>query len=434
MERLIMRNFGPIKKLDIEVKDFQIFIGPQTSGKSTIGKAIYFFKSLRDDLIRYSYQSLDNPESSIPLREYATIIRRKFVNIWGASNFLQNMYLRFFYSDDVRISIQLKETSTGRIIIQPAFSKAFKTSFSSIIQEAKRYRESVNKSNNGHPHSSELVNREIEKRAFLSIIERMANQLFNDEQEIVFVPAGRSLLSVLSGQLQNISDRNIDLLMRDFLFRISESKSLFNKSLSEIVQEKSLTQNEDIDFPAVETAQRMIHFILNGEYRNDRDGEKIFISPDKYVKLNFSSSGQQESLWILHLIFLFILDNKKCFFIIEEPEAHLYPEAQKKMIDLIALLFNHRQNKIFITTHSPYILASVNNLIMAANVGKNDASVQNLVDKNIWINIAQVGAYFIRKGLPENIIDPELLLIKNEAIDSASTIINREFDALYELQ
>jgi hypothetical protein len=71
---------------------------------------------------------------------------------------------------------------------------------------------------------------------------------------------------------------------------------------------------------------------------------------------------------------------------------------------------------------------------MAANVGKNDASVQNLVDKNIWINIAQVGAYFIRKGLPENIIDPELLLIKNEAIDSASTIINREFDALYELQ
>lgn len=429
-----MRNFGPIKKLDIEVKDFQVFIGPQTNGKSTIGKAIYFFKSLRDDLIRYSYQSLDNPESSIPLREYMTIIRSKFVNIWGTSNHLQNMHLRYFYSEDIRISIKLKETSSGKFAIQPIFSSAFRTGFSSIIQEAKRYRESVNKSNNGHPHSSELVNREIEKRAFLSIIERMANQLFNDEQEIVFVPAGRSLLSVLSGQLQNISDRNIDLLMRDFLFRISESKSLFNKSLSEIVQEKSLTQNEDIDFPAVETAQRMIQFILNGEYRNDRDGEKIFISPDKYVKLNFSSSGQQESLWILHLIFLFILDNKKCFFIIEEPEAHLYPEAQKKMIDLIALLFNHRQNKIFITTHSPYILASVNNLIMAANVGKNDASVQNLVDKNIWINIAQVGAYFIRKGLPENIIDPELLLIKNEAIDSASTIINREFDALYELQ
>ncbi len=30
MERLVMRNFGPINELDIEVKNFQVFIGPQS--------------------------------------------------------------------------------------------------------------------------------------------------------------------------------------------------------------------------------------------------------------------------------------------------------------------------------------------------------------------------------------------------------------------
>jgi predicted ATP-dependent endonuclease of OLD family len=427
MERLVMRNFGPINELDIEVKNFQVFIGPQTSGKSTICKTIYFFKSLRDDLIRYLYEPIEKRKDKDPIEEYEKVIRGKFVGIWGTTLHLKNAYLRYYYAEDSYITVSLEENTN---IIRTGFSPYFLKIFHEIIPVVRQSYESFNQLNSAH----HLVSKELEKRTYLSIIENLANQLFNDDQEIVFVPAGRSLLSVLSGQLQNISDRNIDLLMRDFLFRISESKSLFSKSLHEIVLEKSLTQNEDIDFPAVETAQRMIQSILNGEYRNDRDGEKIFISPDKYVKLNYSSSGQQESLWILHLIFLFILDNKKCFFIIEEPEAHLYPEAQKKVIDLISLLFNHQQNKILITTHSPYILASVNNLIMAANVGKNDASVQNVIDKNIWINIDQVGAYFIREGLPENIIDPELLLIKNEAIDSASTIINREFDMLYEMQ
>jgi len=42
MQRLIIKNFGSIKDLDMEIKDFMVFIGPQASGKSTIAKAVYF--------------------------------------------------------------------------------------------------------------------------------------------------------------------------------------------------------------------------------------------------------------------------------------------------------------------------------------------------------------------------------------------------------
>ncbi|MFK7948849.1 MAG: AAA family ATPase, partial [Saprospiraceae bacterium] len=34
MQKLIIKNFGPIKDVKLEIKDFMVFIGPQASGKS----------------------------------------------------------------------------------------------------------------------------------------------------------------------------------------------------------------------------------------------------------------------------------------------------------------------------------------------------------------------------------------------------------------
>jgi predicted ATPase len=46
MPRIKIQNFGPLKNVDLEIKDLLLFIGPQASGKSTIAKLIYFFKSI----------------------------------------------------------------------------------------------------------------------------------------------------------------------------------------------------------------------------------------------------------------------------------------------------------------------------------------------------------------------------------------------------
>ena len=40
MEKIIVRNFGPINELNIEIKKFTVFIGTQGSGKSTISKLL----------------------------------------------------------------------------------------------------------------------------------------------------------------------------------------------------------------------------------------------------------------------------------------------------------------------------------------------------------------------------------------------------------
>ena len=44
MQRLCVRDFGPIQSCDIEIPRLTVMTGPQASGKSTLAKLIYFFK------------------------------------------------------------------------------------------------------------------------------------------------------------------------------------------------------------------------------------------------------------------------------------------------------------------------------------------------------------------------------------------------------
>ena len=42
MKRLVIRNVGPLKSIDIRLNKINVFIGPQGSGKSTLAKIISF--------------------------------------------------------------------------------------------------------------------------------------------------------------------------------------------------------------------------------------------------------------------------------------------------------------------------------------------------------------------------------------------------------
>ena len=102
---------------------------------------------------------------------------------------------------------------------------------------------------------------------------------------------------------------------------------------------------------------------MKADYISENDGEKIYFDEYHWVKLMYGSSGQQEVLWILMLAFATILEKNKSFIIIEEPEAHLFPIAQKDVMSLISLMINSTNSKVIITTHSPYILTSTNILL-----------------------------------------------------------------------
>lgn len=318
--------------------------------------------------------------------------------------------------------------------IDPVFSKEFETRILLIAKEVQQFSEKFNRRNPAFMSSSDYLVFENEKKSVYKKIEFEISTLFEDNYDLLFIPAGRSLLTTLSDQLQTIHPYKLDFLMRAFIDRINYAKPSFSKSLSEIVQDRKMLTYEKVETENVNLAKSIIEKILKGKYRYDSEGEKLFYDSTRYVKISYASSGQQESVWILLLIFLQILDKTNSFIVFEEPEAHLYPEAQKQIIDLIALLSNSCNNQIVITTHSPYILSSINNLLYAFQVSKkNKNKVIGIVPEKTFLDSGNIKAFFLDKGVLTKILDEETGLIKTEAIDSASKIINEVYYTLFNL-
>ena len=91
--------------------------------------------------------------------------------------------------------------------------------------------------------------------------------------------------------------------------------------------------------------------ILKGEYINDDGEEKIKLNSQESVDLRNASSGQQEAIRILQDIIVVMRKQSKILRIVEEPEAHLFPVAQKNLIELLALMVNQDDdNQLIITT------------------------------------------------------------------------------------
>jgi AAA ATPase domain len=104
--------------------------------------------------------------------------------------------------------------------------------------------------------------------------------------------------------------------------------------------------------------------IIGGEYKfNERD-ELYYsprISPAKRLSI-YESSSAVRSLLDLGF-YLRIIARPGSLLIVDEPELNLHPENQRRIARLFARLVNIGI-KVFITTHSDYIIKELNTLIM----------------------------------------------------------------------
>jgi predicted ATP-binding protein involved in virulence len=122
---------------------------------------------------------------------------------------------------------------------------------------------------------------------------------------------------------------------------------------------------------------------------------------------------------------------------VEEPEAHLFPEAQKNIMELISLMINATGSQVIITTHSPYILASANLLIHSGSVENKISGEEVIIEKNMRLNKDEVSAYILTKDgsfAYRSIIDEGTRLIEAREIDSVSNIINQQTEKLIDLE
>jgi hypothetical protein len=105
---------------------------------------------------------------------------------------------------------------------------------------------------------------------------------------------------------------------------------------------------------------------------------------------------------------------------IEEPSAHLFPLEQMQIINYIVQVYNDLKStekpvRFFITTHSPYILNSLNNILRKGALLKKYPEKAEEINKERKIADTpsllaeeEVSAYFIdANGKGEDMIDPD---------------------------
>lgn len=423
MKRIIIKNFGPVKYFDMEIKKINILIGPQASGKSTIVKSIYFMDRIRRLTLKMIQDMKGEEDVFHFLRNLNKRIRKEFVLAFGTTRHMERFEITAYFNDKNFIQLFLDNERWVKIY----YSESFVKTIDSLKKLFKKY-VSLKLKLLENPFDEKSRNKSF---FILTNIYKEINSFFDDVNNSLFIPAGRSVISILGDNILELKDK-IDLFLKEYIEEISNIKEFFNMSIEDLVENRKKLSNEKIDFRKISIASDLIKKILKGYYVYDKE-EKLFFDKNKYVKLNLASSGQQEALWILNIVFIYLLFNRKSNLIIEEPEAHLFPNAQKDIVKLVSLYSNISNNKVFITTHSPYILASFNNLIFAGNIYSNGKKVP-FIEKDISINFNDVNAFMISLKENYSILDEEIKQIKSEEIDQVSEILNKEYEKLLNLE
>ena len=434
MNTIFIQNFGPIKevKLDLD-KKFQILIGEQASGKSTISKVVYFCQKIRDYTLDFLLDS--RPFSEYHKNElfngYLKYLQRQFMGCFGTTKHMDQFSIVYLFHRR-RISIKLNENG----YIRYQFDDELKKGITKLLYDAAGIFLNNGKEKGYLSLIDRLTAMEMMKRQF----EQNLKELFCNSSEIIYIPAGRSLLATLSEQLQDIPISGLDLTMQEFIRLILRTRNKFGNKMPEMVKDYTNTVKGQINNASVERAYDIIREILRADYASESDGEKIYFDEQHWVKLMYGSSGQQEVLWILMLSFITILENKGSFFVIEEPEAHLFPTAQKDIIDLISLMLNSTNSKAIITTHSPYILTSANVLLYSDKVERGyKGKTKPIIPKNMRISYQNFAAYKVErndmdKKVLTSILDAESHMIQVDYIDRVSKITNEELSGLLDME
>jgi len=412
-ERLIIDNFAGIKHAEIDLKPINIFIGEHATGKSVAAKLVYFMKQVPFTLLIAASQG------DLPSRHRDTlqwVFRSYFYRRKGNENPFR---IEYYMGDSEPIVINYSPTSSDglRITIPDELRRVARTlRDNSISLKTKTIRRS---------YDASIVTaklNELMDETFSKVESRYTPTLISFGS--VFIPAIRSFFSQVSEFTFTWIKRGdeIDRIMLEF-------GSFYEFARNTIIQADWYPVFKDWE-------------ILVGGPSYEGGLVSISHKDGRIIPINFASSGQQE---LLPLLMIFALLHReegsfKRFVGVEEPEAHVFPTTQQRIVESCSSIYN-RSNKnlqFVITTHSPYILTSFNNLMQAGHLdkqGKVDKTKLNkIVSKELWLDPDNVGAYLFENGTCRSIIDPNRGgLIQAEEIDTVSEKIANQFEQLMDL-
>ena len=408
MTTIKIRNIGPIKEVpEITLNRVNVFMGPQSSGKSTIAKIISYCTWVEMDVA--TRQSLKEYDGTTRFKDEL----ESFHKIKGY--FRADSYIRYT-SDTVEI---IWENETCRLCwVNDLAYKLSKVSYIPsernmvILPEARRV---------------ELGNTNVrsflfdwfsarEKCSGLPILNLgVSYYLSTKEEDHIRGNEGDSVYNILlsnaSSGLQSLAPL---LVMIEYL-----TKWIYEEERLSFEQESKRK----------ETAFILMREILLGRRPNqltsfsDQDDLKSFLN--KLLDEKDPDATKLFNEYSKHITSLLKTHNSQ--FIIEEPEMNLFPETQRDLVfHLLNRCLEREGNRLTITTHSHYILYALNNCMMAGLVydKMDDGLKERLKCGAFRVDPSYISIYEIREGVVKRIQKEDGLIRDNYFDQQMKTLMN----------
>jgi hypothetical protein len=158
---------------------------------------------------------------------------------------------------------------------------------------------------------------------------------------------------------------------------------------------------------------------------------KLTVKGDLSIDLhNASSSVRQLAPLVL---FLRHSANRRSpgLLIIDEPELNLHPESQAKLLEILAI-YTTLGGRALLTTHSPYLMAHLQNLISgqidSPETLRAQASSLYLKDARAFLSPENVSAYEVKDETLRSLRDPEFGFTWDTLSDVSGEIQRKYFE------
>lgn len=481
--RLIVKNFGPIKDVDIEVPDFLCLIGKQATGKSTIAKLISIFEDenfQKEAFIqKLKTYGLDQFITSKTLISYKidednknSILHFDFIYENGKTtvNNFRTYFTHFFEVENLKGALKnsnfIEEISQHLINELIKYDDIFAAQKLTLINKDFDSRiKSLNTRSNLIISDLEKKERKVQKIAVQ--FDKLLNNISVNNKDEVFKL--KETQEIIKNDIDNIRNDSRDLkeelvqTIESYYYHIVEFLKLDSqyipseRNFLHIIAENVFGLiNNNIQIPkhlleigqeyekALNVVKEVPLNLIDKSFTYKREGKTSYIyhNNDEKVDLIQSASGMQSIIPIILLIEYAktLKENYHFNYVIEEPELNIYPKTQHQLIKyLIKNVFDftrvdYQRKKMVITTHSPYILASINNLLLAFQKGKEKPKeVNKIINKSSWINPENFNAYELRNGKSYKIMNHKLGQLKSNMIDQVSDEFADEFDKILSL-
>lgn len=388
-ESLTIKRLGPIDEFVLEPKPLTVIIGEQASGKSLVAQLLFFFRSVK------------------------FLIGRRFSpSIISEKNWQHNLIDSVL--NDIR-GTRLSEYANG-------------TAHVNYIKNKSTWGVKIHSSKGAFPNKAlslaidDWFKYWIENRSQLGESWKVSH---------IYIPTERSMLTRLWNRSQSVLFApQQPLTFRLFAEYLHWAYSPYNTFYNSFERFGSVAG--DSDWTTV------FDFIVKSQ-RKALDGEILFSDDslsqwnwkvskskkDKVIPIEAISSGQMEAwpFFLLAATFGALLDT--AYFYFEEPETHLHPEAQVEIMRTIGYLVN-KGHKFILTTHSPFLLYVINNMIQRHISCKGNFPVK----EDIALSPEDVVAY--RLGDHPEVIsgDKATGLLNLEELEKVADELGGEFDRL----